>query len=99
ALEQGGMLMRGRGRGFRLGFGAVDLGRRAVASIDLRESLHPVLMRLARDSGETAVLGVIAERRASARIIDRVEGREFVYMSLEIGHTWPLHAGALAKAL
>ena len=93
------MLMRSPGRGFRLGFGAIDLGRRAVASIDLRERLHPVLIRLARDSGETAVIGVISERRTSARVIDRVEGREFVYMSLEIGHTWPLHAGALAKAL
>ena len=98
-LEQGGMLMRGRGRGFRLGFGAVDLGRRAVATIDLRENLHPVVRRLARDSGETAVIAVIGERRTSARIIDRVEGREFVYLSLDIGHTWPLHAGALAKAL
>ena len=58
-----------------------------------------MLRRLARESGETVVLGVVSERRTFARVIDRVEGREFVRMSLEIGHTWPLHAGALAKVL
>lgn len=99
ALEANGLLMRVAGRRFRLGFGAVELGFRALQSIEVRERLRPLLVRLARDSGETSVLGVINERRDAARVVDRVEGQEVIRISLEIGHTWPLHAGALGKAL
>lgn len=99
ALEEQGLLMRVDGRRFRLGFGAVELGVRALQSIEVRERLRPVLVQLARDSGETSVLGVVNEARDAARVIDRVEGRDVIRITLDIGHTWPLHAGALAKAL
>jgi IclR family acetate operon transcriptional repressor len=70
-----------------------------MGSIDIRERIHPVLVGLAHSSGETTVLGTLTEQRNAARVIDRVEGNEYLRISLEIGHTWPLHAGALAKAL
>ena len=99
ALEANRLLMRVNGRRFRLGFGAVDLGTRALASIELREQLRAPLVQLARASGETTVLGVINEERDAARVIDRIEGREMIRITLDIGHTWPLHAGALARVL
>jgi DNA-binding IclR family transcriptional regulator len=99
ALEGQGLLMRVDGRRFRLGFGAVELGIRASESMEIRTTLRPVLLRLARDTGATAVLGVINETRDSARVIDRVEGHDAIRITLDIGHAWPLHAGALAKAL
>src|SRR5579872_4915219 len=68
ALEDNGMLMRVEGRRFRLGFGAVELGSRALQSIDVRQRLRPLLVRLARESGETSVLGVITEARDAARV-------------------------------
>jgi IclR family acetate operon transcriptional repressor len=98
ALERRGFLMRA-GRAFCLGFGAVELGARALRSIDLRERLHPVLVRLTTVTGETTVLATITDHRDTARVIDLVEGREPIRIWLEIGHIWPLHAGALAKAL
>ncbi|UGS38317.1 IclR family transcriptional regulator [Capillimicrobium parvum] len=99
ALEVNGLLMRVEGRRFRLGFGAIELGFRALESIELRERLRAPLIHLARETGETAVLGVVTEARDAARVVDRVEGREMIRISLDIGHTWPLHAGALAKVL
>lgn len=99
ALEEQGMLMRVDGRRFRLGFGAVELGIRALQSMDVRERLRPVLVGLARDTGETTLLGVITETRNAARVIDRADGRDAIRITLDIGHTWPLHAGALAKVL
>lgn len=99
ALERRGFLMRVDSRRYRLGFGAVELGFRALRLIDVRERLRPVLVGLAGESGETCLLATITESRDAARVIDRADGRGLVRISLEIGHTWPLHAGALAKAL
>jgi DNA-binding IclR family transcriptional regulator len=98
-LEVRGLLMRTGGRRYRLGFAAVELGLRALKTLELREVLRPIVLQLAHDSGETCVLAAISEHRDAARVLDRAEGRQPVRISLEIGHTWPLHAGALGKAL
>jgi DNA-binding IclR family transcriptional regulator len=99
ALESRGYLMRVEGRRYRLGFAAIELGSRALRSLEVPERLRPVLLRLARESGETCLVATLNEQRDAARVVDRVEGRDVVRISLEIGHTWPLHAGALAKAV
>jgi DNA-binding IclR family transcriptional regulator len=98
-LEARGLLVRAGSRRYRLGFAAVELGLRALKTLEVREVLRPVVLRLARDSDETCVLAAISEYRDVARVLDRAEGRQPVRISLEIGHTWPLHAGALGKAL
>src|SRR5215218_6491463 len=41
---------------FRLGVGALELGERARALVDVRAAALPVLRRLCRESGETALL-------------------------------------------
>ena len=99
ALESKRLLIRTTDRRYRLGFGAVELGLRAMGLIDVGRRVRPALVNLARESGETSVLATIQEDRYAARVIDRVEGRDAIRVTLEIGHTWPLHAGALAKAL
>jgi DNA-binding IclR family transcriptional regulator len=99
ALESKRLLIRTTDRRYRLGFGAIELGLRAVGLIDVGRQVRPALVSLARQSGETSVLATIHENRDAARVIDRVEGRDAIRVTLEIGHTWPLHAGALAKAL
>jgi DNA-binding IclR family transcriptional regulator len=98
-LADHGYLARvGRGR-FRLGLESISLGRRALASIDLRSVLRPTLQALAAESGETALLTVPDEREHASLCIDRVESTHPLRLSLEVGRLTPLTAGASAKAL
>jgi DNA-binding IclR family transcriptional regulator len=85
--------------GYRLGFAAVDLGRRAMASVDLRARLGTPLRNLARATEETALLTVYDERRNGSLCIDRIETTHSLRLSIEVGRVTPIHAGASAKAL
>jgi DNA-binding IclR family transcriptional regulator len=98
SLESHTFLMRS-GNNYRLGLAAVDLGRRAVASMDLRWALRPTLQRLARETGETVLLSVHDEARHGALCVDRIEASHPVRLSIDIGRVTPLHAGAASKAL
>ena len=84
---------------YRLGFAAIDLGRRATASVDLRTRLREVLRDLARTTGETALLTVYDERHHGSLCIDRIETTHSLRLTIEIGRVTPIHAGASAKAL
>jgi DNA-binding IclR family transcriptional regulator len=85
--------------GYRLGFAAVDLGRRALASVDLRSRLGTTLRDLARATEETALLTVYDESRNGSLCIDRIETTHDLRLSIEVGRVTPIHAGASAKAL
>jgi DNA-binding IclR family transcriptional regulator len=98
-LTDHGFLARfGRGR-FRLGLEAISLGRRALASIDLRSALRSDLQELAAAAGETALLTVPEEHIGASLCIDRVESSHPLRLSLDVGRLTPLHAGASAKVL
>jgi DNA-binding IclR family transcriptional regulator len=84
---------------YRLGFAAIDLGRRATASIDLRSRLGTVLRELARTTAETALLTVYDESRHGSLCVDRIETTHSLRLAIEIGRVTPIHAGASAKAL
>jgi DNA-binding IclR family transcriptional regulator len=98
ALEARSYLARVGSR-YRLGFAAIDLGRRATASVDLRLLLGGVLRELARRTGETALLTVYDESRHGSLCIDRIETTHSLRLAIEIGRVTPIHAGASAKAL
>jgi DNA-binding IclR family transcriptional regulator len=98
ALEGRSYLSRSGSR-YRLGFAAVDLGRRAMASVDLRSRLGSVLRELARETEETALLTVYDESRHGSLCIDRIETTHSLRLSIEVGRVTPIHAGASAKAL
>jgi IclR family transcriptional regulator, acetate operon repressor len=97
ALEQYGYLSRTANGHYRLGAVAVDLGRRAQASFDLRLVARGSLEQLARATGETAVLAV--RDGDATRCVDRVESDARLRVSLAVGATLPLHAGATSRAL
>lgn len=84
---------------FRLGPGALDLGERARAGIDLRIAAHPILQRLAEETGETALLTIPNEARDRSVCVDRVESSHPLRLSVLPGRQLPLHAGAMQKAL
>ncbi len=98
ALEARSYLARSGSR-YRLGYAAVDLGRRAMASVDLRARLAPVLRGLSRATGETVLLNVYDETHHGSLCIDRVEATHDLRLTIQIGRVTPIHAGASAKAL
>lgn len=79
-------------RTYHLGLGAVRLGQRALAGIDLRRAALPHLRRLTRLTGETSFL--LAVRGDHAVILESVAGGQRLQLTLPVGDPWPLHAGA-----
>ena len=98
ALEARSYLARVESR-YRLGFAAIDLGRRATASLDMRARLGGVLRELARTTAETALLTVYDESQHGSLCVDRIETTHSLRLTIEIGRVTPIHAGASAKAL
>lgn len=98
ALEGRSYLTRIDSR-YRLGLAAVDLGRRAMASVDLRSRIAPVLRDLGRATGETVLLNVYDETHRGSLCIDRIEATHDLRLTIQIGRVTPIHAGASAKAI
>jgi DNA-binding IclR family transcriptional regulator len=84
---------------FRLGSAALELGRDARASMDLRVSSIRVLERLAAETGETVLLTTLNHARNRSVCLERVESHNALRLSVEPGRQTPLHAGASQKAL
>jgi IclR family transcriptional regulator, acetate operon repressor len=84
---------------FRLGVGALELGERARALVDVRALALPVLRRLCRESGETALLTATSEHHDQGVCLERVESPHPLRLSVQTGRLLPLHAGASQKVL
>jgi len=98
ALESEGLVVRNdRGGLYRLGPTAAALGVRALRSSTLRETAHPELERLAEQTGETATLEVLSERKML--ILDEVLGARLIGASPSLGTAWALHATSTGKAI
>lgn len=98
ALESEGLVLRGDRQGrYRLGPTAAALGIRALRSSRLREAVHPELVRLAEETGETATLEVLSERKML--ILDEVLGARLIGASPSLGTAWALHATSTGKAI
>ncbi len=98
ALVSEGLLTKAADKGkYRLGPTAAVLGVRALRSSALRESAHPELVKLARQTGETATLEVLTEGKML--ILDEVLGDRLVSASPSLGTAWELHATSTGKAL
>lgn len=84
-------------RRYRLGSKFVSLGLRYLERIDVRTLARPTLVRLSARTNETATLSI---RSGSNRVyVDQVTPERDVKMVVQLGHAFPLHAGASSKAL
>jgi IclR family acetate operon transcriptional repressor len=83
----------------RLGPAALELGRDARDSANLRVVSIRVLEQLAVDTEETVLLTVPNQARNRSVCLERVESRNPLRLSIEPGRQMPLHAGASQKAL
>jgi DNA-binding IclR family transcriptional regulator len=84
---------------FRLGLGALTLGERARAVVDLRPVAIGPLRQLTQATGETALLTVLTPERDRGVCLERVETSQPLRLSVQPGRQLPLHAGASQKAL
>lgn len=84
---------------FRLGVASLQLGDRARTVVDLRSVAMPALRRLSQDTGETALLTVLAPGRTRGVCLERVETPQPLRLSVTPGRQLPLHAGASQKVL
>lgn len=86
-------------RRFRLGIGALSLGERARAVVDLRPIAIRPLRSLSAATGETALLTVLTPERDRSVCLERVETPQPLRLSVQPGRQLPMHAGASQKAL
>jgi DNA-binding IclR family transcriptional regulator len=84
---------------FRLGLGALELGRRAYEGMELRQVALPVLQRIAALSDETVVLQVLNREHDRVVCVERAQRQTGLRLILDVGSTAPLHAGASSKVL
>jgi DNA-binding IclR family transcriptional regulator len=82
---------------YRLGIRLAALGALAQQSSPLQRALHPVLIRLARDSGECATL--VVRSGAVATTVDIVYAPQPLVVPGVLGGHPPLHASAAGKVL
>lgn len=75
----------------------LSLGHAAVGGQRLVQAASPVLFSLRNASGETALLGTLAGSQGT--VLDQVPSPLPVKVVVEIGHAFPLHTAAPAKAM
>jgi DNA-binding IclR family transcriptional regulator len=97
SLKDHGYLQRTDRARYRLDERALNLGSRAVHTLDVRSALQPILRDLVEETAETVMLAVPDARRRCARCVDRVEATHSLRLSIDVGECTPLHAGAIAK--
>jgi DNA-binding IclR family transcriptional regulator len=84
-------------RKYALGPVITNLGFTYLNELDVRKVAAPELTNLSRATQETATLSV--RTRHGRAYVDQVTPDREVLMSVQIGISYPLHAGASSKAL
>lgn len=98
ALERHGYIRKQAGNGkYALGLKLFELGSRAVAGLDLRESAQPILERLVIETGETAHLCVMGGGQLLS--VAFAESSRTVRTPATVGRRSPLHCTAVGKAI
>lgn len=84
---------------YRFGPLALQIGRRAMAQIDIRRITRPVLNDLSSRTGETALLMMLSPLRDSVICTLQINNNPGLRLMMEDGQHVPLHAGGSAKAI
>ena len=96
-LVNGGFLVRGSDRKYRIGTRLWSIGQLAPVSDQLRHRAMPTLARLYEETGENITLAVID--RGQALYVDRIGGERSVHTSTRAGGHLPLHVTGVGKVL
>jgi DNA-binding IclR family transcriptional regulator len=98
-LERAGYVLRDDAGSYRLGIGAVRLGDRARASLDLPGIVDAELRALAQATRELVLLAVAEPALGTAVYIAAVDSPQRLRVTAELGTRVPLTAGATARSL
>jgi DNA-binding IclR family transcriptional regulator len=98
-LERAGYVLRDVAGSYRLGIGAVRLGDRARASLDLPGIVDAELRALAQATSELVLFAVAEPALGTALYIAAVDSPQRLRVTAELGTRVPLTAGATARSL
>jgi DNA-binding IclR family transcriptional regulator len=98
-LERAGYVLRDDLGSYRLGIGAVRLGDRARASLDLPGIVDAELRALAEATSELVLFAVAEPALGTAVYIAAVDSPQRLRVTAELGTRVPLTAGATARSL
>ena len=96
-LAELGYVVRGEQDRYRLGRKLLTLGYRSIDESSLLENALGPMRDLRDRTGETAMLGVLYG--GEGVVIESVKSNRAVCVSVRIGHHYPLHTAAPAKAM
>lgn len=96
-LVEGGFLIKGSDRKYRVGTRLWTIAQHAPLSDRLRESALPTLARLYEETGENVTLAVLD--RGQALYVDRIVGERSVPTISRSGAHLPLHTTGVGKVL
>jgi DNA-binding IclR family transcriptional regulator len=85
------------GKGYSLGTGLITLSRRVLDNMNAPRLAEPILERLAKEAGGTAILGLIAGE--SVFVAAKQEGGRDIGYTIRIGNRFPLTYGSHGKAI
>jgi DNA-binding IclR family transcriptional regulator len=98
-LERAGYVRRDAAGAYRLGIGAVRLGDRARASLDLSGIVDAELRALGQVTNELVLLAVAEPALGTALYMAAVDSPQRLRVTAELGTRVPLTAGATARSL
>jgi DNA-binding IclR family transcriptional regulator len=99
AMVEEGCLRRNESGRYLVGSRVHTLAMRALAGRELPELARPFLVDLVEGTGETAVLGVLADDADRVVYVARVESADPIRYAVSVGERRELHCTALGKVL
>jgi len=97
-LQKSGFVQRNsEGKGYSLGPGLIWLSRRFLDNLSAPSLAEPILEDLARKSGTTAALGLIADKNVF--VAAKREGGGAIVVTMRVGHRFPISYGCHGKAI
>lgn len=97
-LERGGYLSQQDNR-YLLGTGALKLAASIYHAASFPRSARPIIEELARDTGETVMLGTMTESGDEVSYIDVIESEASLRFTVRTGNRRPLYSVASGKIL
>lgn len=82
---------------YRLGAAIMELGHRALESVDIRDIAQPFMKQIHEATGETVHLAILENDHVV--YIDKIESQHPVRMYSRVGLVAPLHCTGVAKAI